>query len=239
MSVFVDGILKNQLTLGEVRSLAKDNIKSVLVVGLGRFGYHAAAQFNELGIDVMGIDKKEDRVTRALTVITRGLIGDVTNREFMLTLGINNFDLCVVTIAESFQDSLEATWLLKELGARKVIARAGSEIHEKFLLRNGADETIYPERQDAHWLANRFSSPHIFDYTRLDKDNAIFEIEVPGKWVGKSLVELNVRREVGINIIGIRTGDGQITTHVDPDQQLKEGDRLVVSGEAHDILALF
>lgn len=219
--------------------MARDRINSVLVVGLGRFGYHAARKFNELGIDVMGIDKVEDRVSSAADVLTRGLIGDTTNSDFLSGCGINNFDLCVVTIGGNFEASLETTWLLKKLGAVKVIARASSAIHEQFLLRNGADQTIYPERQDATWLAYRYSSPHILDYTRLDQHNAIFEIEVPPAWVGHSLVEIDARRRYDLNIVGTKPVGGQVSTHINPEERLTTGTTLLVSGDAKVILKLF
>lgn len=219
--------------------MAKDNIDSSLVIGLGRFGFHVAKKFNELGIDVMGIDIKEDRVIAATDVLTRGLIGNTTNADFLKSCGVENFDLCVVTIGGDFEASLKTTWQLKQLGAKKVIARASSAIHEQFLLRNGADESIYPERQDAQWLAYRYSSPHILDYTRLDQENAIFEIEVPTSWVGKSLVEIDARKKYDLNIIGSKHPDGRVSTHVDPEQLLEKGMTLVVSGDAQTILKLF
>jgi trk system potassium uptake protein TrkA len=219
--------------------MAKDNIDSALVIGLGRFGFHVAKKFNELGIDVMGIDIKENRVIAATDVLTRGLIGNTTNADFLKSCGVGNFDLCVVTIGGDFEASLETTWQLKQLGAKKVIARASSAIHEQFLLRNGADESIYPERQDAQWLAYRYSSPYILDYTRLDQENAIFEIEVPTSWVGKSLVEIDARKKYDLNIIGSKHPGGRVSTHVDPEQLLEKGMTLVVSGDAQTILKLF
>lgn len=216
-----------------------DNINSVLVIGLGLFGRHTAQKFEELGIDVMGVDKEENRVSAALSFLTRGVIGDATNREFLRSLGINNFDICVVTIGDQFQPSLETTLTLKELGAKHVVSRASSAMHEKFLLRNGADDVIYPERQEADWLAYRFSSPHIFDYTKLDRTNSIFEIDVPRQWVNKSMAKLDVRRNFGINIIGIKQPNKNITIAVNPDQKLTTATRLVVAGDAKEILKLF
>lgn len=219
--------------------MAKDKINSVLVVGLGRFGYHAARQFSELSIEVLGIDKVEERVSAAADVLTRGLIGDTTSPDFLKGCGVTNFDLCVVTIGGDFESSLETTWLLKDLGAVKVIARASSAMHEQFLLRNGADEIIYPERQDAIWLAYRYSSPHILDYTRLNQENAIFEIEVPAGWVGRSLVEIDARRRYDLNIVGIKPVGGRVSTHIDPEEKLTTGTTLLVSGSAQVILKLF
>ena len=128
-------------------------MKSVLIVGAGRFGRHMAQKLNQLGHQVMIVDGDEERVRVALPYATRGLIGDTTSPEFMKTLGVNDYDLCVVAIGDDFQSSLETTLLLKELGAKKVVSRAARGIHAKFLLRNGADEVVYPEKELAEWSA--------------------------------------------------------------------------------------
>ena len=111
---------------------------------------------------------------------------------------------CIVTIGGSFQNSLETTSLLKELGAKCVVSRAERDVHAKFLLRNGADHVIYPEKQVAEWAAIRYTADHIFDYMEIDGQHAIFEVEVPHEWIGKSVGELNIRRKYGINILGIK-----------------------------------
>ena len=122
-------------------------MKEILLIGLGRFGSHVAKKLSELEHQVMAVDIREERVNAVLPDVTNALIGDSTNEEFMSSLGVRNFDVCIVAIGENFQSSLETTSLLKELGAKQVVARASSDVHEKFLLRNGADETVYPERQ--------------------------------------------------------------------------------------------
>lgn len=145
-------------------------MKSVLIIGLGRFGRHIAMKLNDLNHQVMAVDQNEERVNAVLPFVTNAQIGDSTNEEFLSSLGIRNFDACIVAIGDNFQNSLETASLLKELGAKKVIARASRGVQEKFLLRNGADEVVYPEKQLAAWTAIRCTSEHILDYIELDKD---------------------------------------------------------------------
>ena len=128
-------------------------MKNVLIIGLGRFGRHIAMQLNQLGHEIMAVDWKEERVDKVLPSVTNAQIGDSTNAEFLQSLGIGNYDICFVTIGGSFQNSLETTSLLKELGAKLVISRAERDVHEKFLLRNGADKVVYPEKQVAKWAS--------------------------------------------------------------------------------------
>lgn len=180
-------------------------MKSILLIGLGRFGRHIALKLNALNHQVMAIDHDEERVNALLPVVTNAQIGDSTNEEFLASLGVSNYDACIVTIGDNFQNSLETTYLLKELGAKKVIARASMEMQEKFLLRNGADEVVYPEQQLAAWTAIRCSSEHILDYIELDDEYSIFELSPPASWSGKSILELDIRKKYGINILGIRT----------------------------------
>ena len=166
-------------------------MKSVLIIGLGNFGAMVAKQVRELGHQVLAVDKNEDRVNEALPIVRDALIGDSTNEEFLNSLGINNFDVCVVTIGSDFQSSLETTSLLKELGGKLVVARANREVQAKFLLRNGADEVVNPEKQIAKWTAIRYTSDHILDYIKLDDSHAIFEVAIPEEWVGKTVAELD------------------------------------------------
>ena len=176
-------------------------MKSILLIGLGRFGKHIAVKLQELNHEVMAIDRNEERVNEILPYVTNAQIGDSMKEEFLKTLGVSNYDVCIVAIGNDFQGSLETTSLLKELGAKKVVARAARDVQAKFLLRNGADEIVYPEKQLASWTAIRYSSDHIFDYIELSDEYAIFEIEVPGNWVGKTIIEIDIRRKYNINII--------------------------------------
>lgn len=178
-------------------------MKSVLLIGLGRFGRHIAMKLNEMWHQVMAVDKNEKRVNAVLPFVMNAQIGDAANEEFFESLGVNNFDVCIVAIGDDFQSSLETTSLLKELGAKKVVSRAARDVHAKFLLRNGADEIVYPERQLADWTAIRYTADHILDYIELDSDHAIIEIAVPEKWIGKTVIEADVRKKHGINIMPI------------------------------------
>lgn len=157
-------------------------MKNVLLIGAGRFGRHIAMQLSQLGHQVMAVDTNEERINDVLPFVTNAQIGDSTNAEFLRSLGIGNFDVCFVTISGSFQNSLETTSLLKELGAKCVVSRAERDVQAKFLLRNGADNVVYPEKQVAKWAAIRFTADHIFDYIEIDEQHAIFEVQVPEAW---------------------------------------------------------
>ena len=179
-------------------------MKNILLIGVGRFGRHIAMQLSQLGHQVMAVDINEERINDVLPFVTNAQIGDSTNEEFLRTLGIGNFDVCCGTISSNFQNSLETTSLLKELGAKSVVSRAERDVQAKFLLRNGANNVVYPEKQMAKWAAIRYSADHIFDYIEIDEQHAIFEVQVPKEWIGKSVGELDVRRRFGINILGIK-----------------------------------
>ena len=205
-------------------------MKSILLIGIGRFGKHIAMDLHRLNHQVMVVDDNEERINELLPYVTNAQIGDSTNRDFLESLGVRNFDVCFVAIGKDFQSSLETTSTLKELGAKLVVSRAASAVHAKFLLRNGADEVIYPEKQVAKWAAIRYSADHILDYIELDESHAIFEVSVPKAWVGKSILQLDVRRKYNINIMGIKTG-GRMNVSVSPDTLLTEDVTLLVLGE--------
>ena len=151
-------------------------------------------------------------------------------RSFLRSLGIGNFDVCFVTISGNFQNSLETTSLLKELGAKCVVSRAERDVQAKFLLRNGADNVVYPEKQVAKWAAIRFTADHIFDYIEIDEQHAIFEVQVPEAWIGKSVGELDIRRKFGINILGIKRA-GKTDVSVTPDTILSDDITILAMGE--------
>lgn len=213
-------------------------MKTVLLIGLGRFGKHIAMKMNELHHQVMAVDKNEKRVEALVPYVTNAQIGDSTNEEFLKSLGVRNFDLCIVTIGSDFQSSLETTSLLKELGAKLVVSRASRDIHAKFLLRNGADEVLYPERQLASWASIRYTSDHIADYVEIDEDYGIFEVEVPMNWYEKSIRELDIRNRYNVNILGIKR-DEKISMNIAPDTQLSENDTIMVLGKLVDVQKCF
>ena len=209
-------------------------MKSVLLIGLGRFGWQMAEKLQELRHEVLAVDREESRVNDILPLVTNAQIGDGTNEAFIASLGVRNFDLCVVAIGDDFQSSLETTALLKEQGARFVLSRAARDVHAKFLLRNGADDVVYPERETASWAAVRYSSDHIFDYIQLTPDHAIYETAVPPAWVGKTIVELAVRQRYHINILAIKTGEC-MKLLPGPDHQFREGESIYILGENKDV----
>lgn len=204
-------------------------MKSVLIIGLGRFGSHIARKLNSMGHEVMAVDSNEDRINSVLSYTTGAQIGDSTNRAFLESLGVDSFDSCIVAIGDNFQNSLETAYLLKDLGAKHVIARASSGVQEKFLLRNGADQVVYPEKQLAAWIAIRCTSEHILDYIEIEGDYSIYELSIPENWVGKTVAQLDIRKKHGINILGIRE-NGKLNLNVMPDSVLNRGSSILVLG---------
>jgi trk system potassium uptake protein TrkA len=200
------------------------------LIGLGRFGKNIAIELNKLGHEVLGIDHDEDKVNDMMDIITDARIGDSTNEAFLRTLGVNNFDICYVTISNDFQSSLETTYLLKELGAAFVVARAERDGQERFLLRNGADKVVYPEKQIAKWAAIRYSSYHIIDYIELDENNSLYEVDVPEEWIGKSIINLDIRRKYNLTVIGVKKNDVMNFTIL-PETVLTKDMNLLVLGE--------
>ena len=213
-------------------------MKSILLIGINNFGTILAKQLNDLDHEVMAVDRDEGRINAILPYVTDAQIGDSTNEDFLRSLGVNNYDICIVAINSDFQSSLETTSLLKELGARYVVSRADREVQAKFLLRNGADDVINPEKQIAEWAAVRYTSETIRDYIRLDDDHAIYEVTVPEEWVGKSIEDINVRKRYGINVLGIEM-NGKINASITPDLVLEEGMLMFVLGERKVLLKHF
>lgn len=213
-------------------------MKSILLIGLGRFGRHIAMHLSELGHQVMAVDHVEERVNGILPFVTNAQIGDSTNADFLLSLGIRNYDVCIVAIGNDFQSSLETASLLKELGAKLVVARAARDVQEKFLLRNGADEVVYPEKQLAKWTAIRYSADHILDYVELDEEHAVFEIPVPEEWKGRTIAQVDIRKKYSVNIIGVKKG-GRLELSISPDMVLEPGSTMLVIGNNRDIQRCF
>ena len=212
-------------------------MKSVLLIGLGRFGMHALEKMNEFDIEIMTVDRNEARVNEILPMVTDAQIGDAANMTFLRSLGVDNFDLCLVAIGDDFQNSLVITAYLKELGARKVIARASSEIQQQFLLRNGADDVIYPEKQMAEWMVVRHAVDHVLNYIGLEGDLAIYEVTVPEEWFGKTVAALDIRRRFNLNILTIRSNGSSV--QVDGNTVLNENDILLVVGKWEDVRKAF
>lgn len=212
-------------------------MRSMLVIGLGRFGSHLALRLTELGNEVMVVDADEDAVNKIAHQVTTAQIGDCMDEEVVDSLGVRNFDVCFVCIAENFQSSLEITSLLKEHGAKYVVAKADRDLHAKFLLKIGADEIAYPERDMAYRAAMRFSVKNAFDYIELAPDYAIFEMQPPAPWVGKSLGDVAVRSRYNVNVIGVKKGD-HVYPATDPGYVFAETEHLLIAGSKEDILRI-
>lgn len=208
-------------------------MKSFMIIGMGRFGHYLCRELSALGNEILAVDVVEEQLEPCLSLVTSAQIGDCTRQEVMQELGVRNFDACFVCIGTNFQNSLEITSLLKEMGAKKVVSRASTDVQAKFLLRNGADEVVYPERDIAERIAKKSSANHVFDFVDLGA-YGIYEVLPLKSWVGKSIRELNVRVSYNISILGIRGKDGSL---VMPDAEycFHEDDHMMVMGSDADL----
>ncbi len=209
-------------------------MKSILIIGMGKFGHHLCDNLLDLKNDVMVVDQKEDRVSDLIYKVTNVQIGDCTDPQVVKGIGIGNFDIVFVCIGANFQNSLEVTNLVKEMGANYVVSKANRDVHAKFLLKNGADEVIYPDRDIAVKVARRFSMNNVFDYIELDDEYSIYEIPPMREWIGHTIQELNFRQAYDINILGIKQGE---KTNISPaaDYEFREDEHLVVLGTAKSV----
>lgn len=202
-------------------------MKSFLVIGLGKFGHRLCEQLVAQGNEVMIVDKNEEELEDLVSIVSSVKIADCANEEVLKSLGIGNFDIVFVCIGNDFQSSLEVTSMVKDMGAKHVISKAERDIHARLLLRNGADEVVYPDRDSADRLAKRCSINHVFDYIELTPEYGIFEISVRKAWVGKSIMEMNFRKKYNANILGIKK-DEQANLMPKADHVFEEGEHLIV-----------
>lgn len=213
-------------------------MKQVLLIGLGRYGQNIAVRLNEMGHQVMAVDKDEKRVNAILDIVTNAQIGDSTDREFLESLGVRNFDYVIIAIAGDFESSMITTVMVKELGASNVISRASSEIQEQLLKNNGADVVIYPEKTVGIWTANRYVSEHVLDYFDLADGYSIYEISMPDSWVGKTLASMDIRSKYGINILAVRSGE-HLNVTMDPNEKFVKSQSLLVLGKSENVHRCF
>lgn len=213
-------------------------MKQVLLIGLGRYGQNIAVRLNEMGHQVMAVDKDEKRVNAILDIVTNAQIGDSTDREFLESLGVRNFDYVIIAIAGDFESSMITTVMVKELGAPNVISRASSEIQEQLLKNNGADVVIYPEKTVGIWTANRYVSEHVLDYFDLADGYSIYEISMPISWVGKTLASMDIRSKYGINILAVRSGE-HLNVTMDPNEKFVKSQSLLVLGKSENVHRCF
>lgn len=209
-------------------------MKTILIIGMGKFGHHLCTNLAELGNEIMIVDEREEVIEDLLPFVTSAKIGDCTNEEVLKSLGIRNFDVCFVCIGTNFQSSLEITSQLKELGAKCVISKANRDIHAKFLLRNGADEVIYPDRDIAEKLAARVSANHVFDYIEITDEYSIYEIPPLPSWIGKGIGELNIRAKYHVNILAIKI-NGDLNLLPGAAHVIGSDEHLMVLGKKSDV----
>ena len=209
-------------------------MKSFLIIGMGHFGHHLCRSLAETDCEIMIVDRNEEALEDMLPYVVSAKIGDCTNIEVLKTFDIPSFDACFVCIGENFQNSLEITSQLKECGAKKVISKAGKDIQEKFLLRNGADEVIYPEKNMAERYAVTESSEHIFNFINLGSDYSIYEIDILDRWVGKTVKELNFRVKYNLAVLATKK-DGEVKPVISGDRRFEKGEHLLVLGKEEDV----
>ena len=213
-------------------------MKSVLIVGLGRFGRHLAKKMQELGNTVMVVDIDEAIIEMNAPHFKNALQADLTHSSVVERMDVSQFDICFVTIGDNFQSSLVVTSLLKRHGAKYVVSKAKRDIQEEILRQIGADEIVYPEREIAEKLAVRFNAKNIFDYIPLTSEYSIYEIPIMPEWAGQTLVEANVRRKHKISIIAIKSKGGKMMVTPPPDYTFERDDRIVVIGGSTDVFRL-
>lgn len=212
-------------------------MNSILIIGMGKFGHHLCENMCELKNEVMVVDNREEAVEDVLNIVTSAKVGDCTNVEVLKSLGIGNFDCCFVCIGTNFQSSLEITSQIKELGAKRVVSKANRDIHAKFLLRNGADEVIYPDRDSAERLAMKYTDNHVFDYIELDEEASLYEIPPMKDWIGKTIMQVNCRAKYHVNIVAVRR-NGKMKITPMADYVFCKEEHLVVVGRNEDVEAL-
>ena len=214
-------------------------MKSFLIIGLGSFGHHLCHALAQQRCEIMAVDKSGEALEDVLPYVVSAKVGDCTNVDVLRSFSVDNFDVCFVCLGSNVLSSLQITSLLKELGAKRVFSKADDDTHAKFLLRNGADEVVYPERQMAVWTAIRYSSDHISDYIALGDDHAIFEVMVPDQWVGKTIGQLDVRKRYNVNIMAIKQNGRFSMTVITPDTCLPSNSTILVLGTHRDIQKCF
>ena len=213
-------------------------MKNILLIGLGRFGYHVAKELGKLDVEVLAVDRNEQYLRDVDEFVTKTIIGDSCDIEFLRSLGINTFDECIVAIGDDFQASLETVLNLKEIGAKMITARASKESQEKLLIKIGANSVVYPEKQLAKWTALHAGSNSIYDYMQLDGGYGVYEVGVPDSFIGKTLYELDLRKKYHINIVGVKINNN-MNIILNPDFKFKEDETILVIAKEEDFKKCF
>ncbi len=209
--------------------------KTFVVIGLDRFGSNLAIHLQNLGNEVIGLDKNEDKVRKLADCITYAAIGDATDKDVLKNLDIENADVVIVTLTGDIESGVLVTMHLKEMGVKKVIAKCTSDIHGRILEKVGADRVIYPEKDMSERLAKSLTNNDIMEFIDLSDQFSIAEIRIPKNWVGKTLIQLNVRANYGLNVIALRDQNGDISLSVDPQAPFDQSSSIIVIGENEKI----
>lgn len=213
-------------------------MKSFLIIGMGKFGHHMCHNLAALGNELMVADDLEEKVEDVVDIVTSAKVGDCTKIDVLNSFGVGNFDACFVCIGDNFQSSLEITYNLSELGAKQIISLASTDIHAKFLLRNGANHVIYPERDMASRLAVSVSNDSIFDYIRLSDQYSIMEVTPLKEWLGKNVIQANIRAKYHLNVLAVKNTGGDISMP-GVEYTFNDRDHLIVMGQQKDLDKLF
>lgn len=201
--------------------------KTYAVFGLGRYGTAVARELVENGMEVIAVDNEERIVNNAAAYLPVCKCADVTDAEVISRLGIGSIDTVIVCMASNLEASVMAVTLCKEAGVKNVIVKCANEMHQKILLRVGADQVVFPENESGIRLAKNLLSSGFIDMISLSKDVSMVEIDVKEEWRGKNLIELNLRKKYGINIVAIKKGEN-VNVNIDPEQALDKEDALIV-----------
>lgn len=209
-------------------------MNSYLVLGLGRFGMAFAKTMSNLGHDVLGVDQNPQVIQDVSDELAHVISSEISNEDFLKSIGVSNFDACVVAIGSDLQSSILTTALLKELGAKYIISKAQNDLHAKVLMTVGANRVIFPERDMAIRVANNLASHNIIDSIQLSGDHSIMETNIPDRWVGRTITELGIRAKYRVNILAVRKGD-ELNISPGADYIFKEGDVVSIMGKNKDL----
>ncbi len=213
-------------------------MKSIAVIGLSSFGFFLCKSLSELGFDLMAIDTKPELVNQVKPYVRKAVIGDAKDKEYLLKLGITDFDIVVISVGSKIDVSILITLYMKELGLKEIIAKAVNEDHARILEKIGATRIIFPERDIAKRMANVIASPNFLEYIPLTEGFGLIEISPATEWQGQKLKELDLRKQYKVQIVMVRDIITEKTTIPDGDYMLKDSDILYIIGDNKNILQL-
>ena len=211
--------------------------KTYAVFGLGRYGIAVARELVHNGIEVIAVDMDERIINAAIDELPICKCADITDPEVIRQLGISNVDVVIIAMANNLEASVMAVTLCKEIGVKTVIAKSANEMHQKILTRVGADKVVFPENESGIRLAKNLLSSGFVDMVSLAKNVSMIELDVKPDWVGKNLIELNLRKKYSINVVAVRRGD-MVSVDIDPHEQMREDDKLIVIANTEKLAKL-